>query len=150
MDKAARQEGAGRWHAEGQDLLYASATPELAVLEALAHLAEARRLRYWLCRIVLPTRLRALQVDVEELPLGWQRRPRATRAIGGPWIEACETLALLVPSALVSEATNVLLNPAHPQMRQVRCEVRTPFLFDQRFLRLRAPAARQQQRRRSA
>lgn len=142
LDAARQQDAPGRWHDAGQEAIYASASPELAVLEALAHLHESGRRRHWLCRLTLPPRHRAQRVPVAGLARGWQRRPRETRAIGAAWLAQGDGLALHVPSALVSEATNVLLNPAHAAALRVSCEVLTPFRFDPRFARLRTPPRR--------
>lgn len=139
LENARQQSGAGRWHDDGQELVYASSTPELAVLEALAHLHENPRRRHWMCRLELPPRHAALAVPVTDLDHGWQRRPRQTRALGAAWLRSGASLALHVPSALVSEGTNVLLNPDHAKGPQVCCEVLTAFVFDARFRPLRRP-----------
>jgi RES domain-containing protein len=57
------------------------------------------------------------------------------RAIGDPWIERKGSLALMVPSAALRGEWNVLLNPLHPAIGQIKIEEPQPFRFDARMFR---------------
>jgi RES domain-containing protein len=123
---------AGRWSWASREVLYTSATPELAVLEALAHRAE-NEATHWLCVIHLPKA--ATPRPVRGLPEDWRKQPSLTRRIGNAWFDRMASPALLVPSALCPEGSNVLVNPFHPRARGLRMQVLRRFDFDRRLLR---------------
>jgi RES domain-containing protein len=121
---------AGRWSWASRDVLYTSCTPELAVLEALAHRAE-NSATHWLCAIDVSATARARRV--KDLPDDWRVQQSLTRRIGNDWFDRLESPLLLVPSALCEEATNALINPAHPGIRRLRMQVLRRFHFDRRL-----------------
>ncbi len=71
------------------------------------------------------------------LPADWYQAPDhpATVAIGNAWVQRGSTLMLRVPSVLIPEEQNVLLNPTHAAMRHVRIERVRHFSFDPRLTR---------------
>lgn len=112
----------GRWNSRGVAVVYTSESLELALLEALVHL-DLDLIPgdyFWLC----------LEVDdalvggpPRRLPKGWDLPPpyqAPVQRIGDRWIEGGETVALRVPSSVLPERHNVLLNPAHPDLRRVK------------------------------
>ncbi|MGI8496265.1 MAG: RES family NAD+ phosphorylase [Gemmatimonadaceae bacterium] len=125
----------GRWNTPGTAIVYASRTLALAALEALAHFAPD----------TAPDDLVALTIELpadatitrpaEALPRDWARSldHRACQAAGDLWARAGSALALRVPSAIVPEEENVLLNPLHAQMARVRVVARRDFVFDPRL-----------------
>ena len=60
--------------------------------------------------------------------------PLEGQALGDAWVKRGETLILLVPSVIIPHEENLLLNPAHPRMADVRVASVTPFQFDPRLL----------------
>jgi RES domain-containing protein len=132
LQDACRSSKAGRWSWSSRPVLYTSGTPELAVLEALAHRAENPD-THWLCVVELPgvasaSRLRGLPDD-------WKQQQVLTRGIGNDWFDRRRSPALLVPSALCEEGSNVLVNPLHPLARGLELRVLRRFDFDRRLLR---------------
>jgi RES domain-containing protein len=123
---------ASRWSWSSREVLYASSTPELAVLEALAHRAD-NPAPHWLCSIWLPEAATAPRV--RGLPEDWKVQQTLTRRIGNAWYDRLASPALLVPSALCAEGNNVLVNPRHPAARGLRMRVVRHFDFDRRLLR---------------
>lgn len=135
--RAARRENAlsgegarlygGRWNPPGRPVVYASESRALAVLETFVHLTlEARAMRFLLCEIELPARARRQR----------QREPctpRESREAGRAWLDAGRTLVLAVPSVIVPEEANVVLNVRHPQFAQLRMAPPQPFSFDERL-----------------
>ena len=59
--------------------------------------------------------------------------PADTVAAGNHWLAEGHTPVLKVPSLIVAESTNLLLNPAHPAAVQAKNESIRPFSFDQRL-----------------
>ncbi len=75
-------------------------------------------------------------LTVAQLPPDWQRlsQPQPTAALGQAWLAAGRSLALRVPSVLVPQEYNLLLNPVHPEFREVSLVGEPePFQFDERL-----------------
>jgi RES domain-containing protein len=126
----------GRWNAPGRPVVYTAGTLALAALEYLVHVDPD----------AVPGDLVALTIDVPDdaplealdaaaLPGDWARASEhpACRERGEAWLRAGRALALRVPSALVPEETNVLLNPGHPDAGRVRVVAERAFAFDPRL-----------------
>src|SRR5688500_3306050 len=88
-------DGSGRWHRGSKPIIYASTTPELAVLEALAHLERPIR-QHWILRLIL--RKPVSSSHVRRLPRDWVSRQAATREIGERWLASGRRKVLIVPS----------------------------------------------------
>lgn len=120
----------GRWNPPGTAVVYASESRALAVLETFVHLTvEARAMRFFLCAIVLPRRPRLRRIPPS-------RRPRALRDsqnIGREWVASDAAVALVVPSVIVPQETNYVLNVSHAQFSQVAVRKRERFSFDERL-----------------
>jgi RES domain-containing protein len=130
----------GRWNSAGSAIVYASRSVALAYLESLAHLGrEAPRNRF-LIRITVPDRVweQALWAKQRELPRTWRAEPAgiATMEFGDRWLASGKSALLCLPSVIVPEDTNVLINPDHPDARPVRGRVERRLLYDPRLLRL--------------
>jgi RES domain-containing protein len=77
------------------------------------------------------------RVSVEALPPDWNRildHP-ACRTVGESWAQEGRSALLRVPSAVVPEEENVLLNPAHPEAAGFVVTGRRAFALDPRLLR---------------
>jgi len=127
----------GRWNGAGVAVVYTSSTLALAVLELLVHVDPEE----------MPTDLVALciegpdsasphRVPPEALPPHWRRvldHP-ACRQAGEDWVREGQSPLLRVPSAIVPEEENVLLNPAHPEAARFVVTARRAFALDPRLL----------------
>lgn len=125
MGEGARLWG-GRWNSPGHPLVYAADAAALAVLEVRVHLD--------LSFDLLPADYVLLMLDlgsasIETVPA----LPADTIAFGDAWLRTQRSAALRVPSAIVAESTNILVNPRHPEAGQVRIADRRPFTFDERL-----------------
>src|SRR5471032_2556087 len=111
----------GRWNSKGIELVYASTTIALATLETLAHLGDNIAIRNaFLVKINVPAALwkKPETVEAIDLPPIWLAEPAGstTMEFGEAWLAGrSATLLLLVPSVIVPEEYNVLINPAHPE-----------------------------------
>lgn len=130
----------GRWTPRGRPVVYTSASISLAVLEYTANY----RRRGWvpatvLGRAVIPASVRVDTVSIDKLPANWFAAPSAQQlqTFGSDWLERGETAVLKVPSAIVTEEWNFLINPLHADFRKCRVGRPTPFNFDQRVARSR-------------
>ncbi len=141
VDSALTGEGArkygGRWNSAGTPVVYLSASRALAALETLVHLTtpETRSKPFVLLEIEFPAdpveqRLAA------DLPEAWRLSPPTpvTKNLGDEWLNANRSLALRVPSTVVVEEGNWLLNPRHLQADKVKVLSRERFSFDPRLI----------------
>lgn len=131
-----RKAGAGRWNPEGMPMVYASSTRALALLEVVANAGGAPPPRQVAVEIALPAACCRV-ASAARLPRHWcsPRSPRACREFGRRWLVSGRSAALCVPSALVPQETNVLINPRHPDCRRMRVRTVEPFQVDARLRR---------------
>lgn len=126
----------GRWNSEGAAVVYASATLSLAALEYLVHVDIAEVPADLVALgIEVPDDAVAAVVGVSDLPSDWKRPGAAGSAdLGDAWVAAAASLTLSVPSAIVPEENNVLINPRHVRAADVRIASERPFAYDPRLL----------------
>lgn len=127
----------GRWNTEGLFAVYASSTRSLALLETLAH-TPAKMLdtkNYQLITLQIPDNIIAEEILIENLPVGWDEpdtRP-VTKQWGDQFLRNKKSLLLAVPSVLVPEEINYVLNPLHTSMRRVKITNKRRINFDKRL-----------------
>lgn len=128
----------GRWNRKGTALVYTSESRALAVLEYLVHvpLALAPAGLSFL-RIDVPDDAEVKTVDAASLPANWKAYPppQGLAAMGTKWALTNETLLLRVPSVVVEDEFNYLVNPSHPECKRIRPHRPERFSLDQRLLR---------------
>ncbi len=116
----------GRWNSPGRPLVYAASTAALAVLEVRVHLD--------LPPALLPEDYVLLTLDLDGLAMETVSDvPAASQAFGDAWLAAARTPILSVPSAIVAESPNLLLNPRHPDAGVARIAGQRRFIFDRRL-----------------
>lgn len=123
----------GRWNSPGRAVVYLAGSLALAALEILVHVKSQRELEgYVRIRVEAPEHLVG---EVSTLPVNWRqgRAPDETRAIGDAWLEAGETPLLRLPSVIIPEEHNYMLNPRHPGFGEVLIGEAEPFSFDPRL-----------------
>lgn len=127
----------GRWNSPGRAVLYTASQRALAVLELLVHLpAKDLPDDMYLLTLEVPDHVSQELLLPADLPADWQRlsAPQPTAAIGQRWLESGRSLVLRVPSVLLPQEHNLLLNPAHPEFSQVKLAAEPePFHFDERL-----------------
>jgi RES domain-containing protein len=126
----------GRWSSPGRPVIYTAGHPALSVLEALV----------WTDPEDVPDDLRLYEIEiegrprpavlrVEDLPEDWTAvGSSACLAAGDRWLSEGSRLAMWVPSAILPEGRNLLINPLHPGARALRVVESRPFRFDVRLL----------------
>jgi RES domain-containing protein len=53
--------------------------------------------------------------------------------MGDAWLQEVETALLVVPSVIVPEESNVLINPVHADASSITATKVRPWLYDQRL-----------------
>lgn len=127
----------GRWHDLPRLVVYASESLALASLKFLVHLDSDLLPRDLLAiEIDLPASLKVAQITVSELPKSWRRypAPRSLRKLGNAWLDNRKGAVLRVPSVIVPRDNNYLINPLHPDAKQITVVAKAPFAFDPRLL----------------
>ena len=81
--------------------------------------------------IEVPDELRILSAD---LPEKWQNSMEATRRIGTRFITDQTVPLLRIPSIVMPQASNYLLNPNHPDAASIRIVETWRYPFDSRLL----------------
>ncbi|QVL53648.1 MAG: RES family NAD+ phosphorylase [Cyanobium sp. M30B3] len=125
-----------RWNQPGQRAVYLGMTPEITVLEVLVHLNGVLSAPLALCGYDVPdTPGLIAEADPIALPAGWNaiHHGHASATFGGDWLRVGEQLGLVLPSVVVPQARNLLLNPLHPAMAQVALVHQEAFQLDQRL-----------------
>jgi RES domain-containing protein len=124
----------GRWNHKGTAVLYCAATVSLCELEILANSAKLPVDRM-LIRAEVPDSLPVLTIRDADLPPDWNdlAAPLSTKDIGTNWVLAKTTTILSVPSVVVPQERNFILNPAHPDFRKIRFSAPEPLEFDPRL-----------------
>lgn len=125
-------DGGGRWTSPRTPGVYASLSPATAMLEYLVHLESDTPRELLMASASVPIDCVLAQV---ELPSEWPERPyrECVREVGDEWSKSRRSLVLRVPSAVVHEEHNVLVNPEHPDFVKLRLEQLTPVKLDSRL-----------------
>lgn len=131
--KAAERFG-GRWNTPGRRAVYASASKSLAMLEILVHLDVGRPLPDFVAFNFDIDDTLVLQLPAR-LPRSWRSIDGLliTQQIGDDWLAAARSLALAVPSVIVPEERNYILNPLHPGFASVKPGQAQAFTLDARL-----------------
>ena len=126
----------GRWNSEGRPAIYMAATRSLAVLESLAHI-NPTNIPDDMVLLTIEVPDDVISLDTELLPENWKEspEPHVLKQIGNSFLQKNEHLLMKVPSALVPEEYNYLVNPRNPNIEKVKIKAKTPFNFDERILR---------------
>ena len=128
----------GRWHTRGRRVVYCAQSPAAALLEILVHFEtdiQGLPVRYRLLKIEAPDDVNVERVAVDELPADWPEKTEVTRAVGDSWLTNGSAALLSVPSAIVPETFNVLLNPAHPDTRRIVIVQSGEYAIDSRLVK---------------
>ena len=126
----------GRWNNKGVALLYTSDSVSLCNLEVLVHSEKGEMPRnYVLHTLEIPDALPILDLATENLPSDWRTFPHseAARRIGDQFVKEGKYVVLKVPSAVVPNDSNYLLNPKHPDFSKIKITKTEVYEFDARL-----------------
>ena len=126
----------GRWSSPGTRLAYASEHQSLAMLEYFVHLdPEDSPDDLVLAVAEVPAKVSGERVAISELPANWRETPAPSELaqIGDNFVKRAENCVLLVPSALAASENNWLINPQHPEFRQIVLHSAEPLHYDPRM-----------------
>lgn len=125
----------GRWNPPGTPVVYTSETLSLAALEFFVNFNSRRPVPLVTIEAEISDAIEPVSMDPLGLPSDWRghRHAESLRAIGAGWIRAAESAVLSVPSVLIPQERNYLLNPAHRDFKKIRIGKPERFSFDPRM-----------------
>jgi RES domain-containing protein len=116
-------------------VLYAGRTISIAALETFVHISGVVPPDLVLVRVELPGNHSSETPALADLPADWNAVPPGPGSMrfGTQWATENRSLALYVPSAILPEEINGVVNPNHPEFDAVKMYVERPFHFDPRM-----------------
>ena len=125
----------GRWNSPGTAIVYGSEHKSLAALEQLVHFNPLTPNQFKSFRFQFSESLME-KLSERHLPKDWREEPSppSTQQIGNIWVRESRSAVLAVPSIIVPEELNYLLNPAHPDFKKITIEKSENFFFDPRLV----------------
>jgi RES domain-containing protein len=137
--KAFSGEGArlygGRWNSAGVAMVYASEHKSLAALEARVHVETTKKIKRYKC-FAFHFDEKLMEVFRRaSLPKDWQEEPPppSIQSLGDAWVKAADSVILAVPSVIIPDELNYLINPNHKDFNKIKIEKPTDFAFDPRL-----------------
>lgn len=126
-----------RWNSLNTRLVYTAESRALALLEISVHLDLSEDLptdRYFI-ELDIPENISIQEVSIQNLPDNWDSKPpiTTTQFIGDDFVLENKTAVLKVPSSIVPQEYNYLINPNHPDAKKIKVLSKTLLKFDSRF-----------------
>ncbi|UZO79640.1 RES family NAD+ phosphorylase [Aquimarina sp. ERC-38] len=129
---------ANRWNFEKQYVIYASSSRSLATLELVAHRSAIMEgVLYKMIVISVPDNPTNIQtVPLKKLPLQWNllQNRFITQKIGSEWYLNKKSPICKVPSAIIKEEYNYMINTMHLAFSEIKIKSIDNFEWDQRLL----------------
>jgi len=126
----------GRWNSKGNAMLYLTEHISLAVLEILVNFnkAESPLLPgFHLLTVELPE-ADLISIQATELKKNWVQDFHYTQFMGDEFLKTNSNLFLRVPSAVIPEEHNYLINPLHKDFKKIKIVKSTSYKLDGRLL----------------
>lgn len=127
-----------RWNHPGEPVTFAATSVSLAAWETRAHLGKSASRLPWnrfLVRIDVPDAVWAARLVLQRpVSVGWDAIPEGlvSRELGSGWLRGGASALLVVPSVIIEEEDNVLINPAHPDAGALTATKVRRFVYDHR------------------
>jgi len=126
-----------RWNSLNTYLVYTAESRALATLEVSVHIDLTEDLpkdRFY-AEIDIPDDLEILELQLEKLPENWDSKPPIleTQYIGDDFVKQNNAAILKVPSCIVPQEYNYLINPNHPDCKRIKIISTQRLHFDNRF-----------------
>ncbi len=135
-DKLAASGRAARWNPNDVEMIYTASSRSLACLENVVHRNQVGlNMAFKVMTIEIPDSISVISINLKDLPADWQdfNRMALTQGMGEKWIREKASAVLAVPSSIIEEEINYLINPKHDDFKLVKLIKTAPFIFDQRI-----------------
>ena len=127
---------AARWNSKGKNVIYTASSRALACLENVVHRSgEGLNESFKVMIIELPDSVLTEEIYLKQLPKDWRSFEYYgdCQLIGDKWIDSNSSVILKIPSAIIANEFNYLLNINHPNFKQIKLIAMEDFLFDSRL-----------------
>ncbi len=127
----------GRWNPIGVPVIYTAESLSLATLEIIVHLEREQLLYHRFAKIPVTFKKSLVYtLPRKKLPKDWDRLPpsESTQKLGRKWIEQAKHAILKIPSTVIREEHNYLINPVHPDFSAIEIGKPQRFEFDDRLI----------------
>ena len=127
---------AARWNARGRFVIYTAGSRSLACLENLVHRSgEWQGKMYKVMLIEFNDNIKIDSIEVDDLKKNWERIDNFSYCLAkaSNWLNEGTSAILKVPSVIIKEEFNYLINPQHPDFKLIKLTGVEDFNFDQRF-----------------
>jgi RES domain-containing protein len=135
-DKLVASGNPARWNSKDVKVIYTSSSRSLACLENIVHRnSRGLNAQYRTILIDIPNNLIIEQISRKSLLPGWHefQNISATQKIGDEWVAKNKSAILQVPSVIIPEEFNYVLNPAHKDFAKIKYLRNEAFDFDGRL-----------------
>ncbi len=123
-----------RWNSRNIKILYAGEYISLCMLESLVHLRKVDiPIKQYLLSIQIPG-AEFQEIKLSKLKDKWQQHINYTQYMGDQFISSNQHLCLKVPSAIVPQEHNFLINPKHKDFKKVKVISSELLELDKRLL----------------
>jgi RES domain-containing protein len=124
----------GRWNSKGVNMLYAAEHISLAVVEMLVHNQfKDFEIGLNLLHIAIPDVFEVKEIKHSKLKSNWMADIEYTRFMGDQFIQSGSYPILRIPSAVVTQENNFLINPLHADFKKIKITSVTSFSTDKRL-----------------
>lgn len=112
----------GRWNPPGYPAVYTADSLSLAILELIVHLDNDDDLQGFVAIPVVFEDTCIKAIPERKLPENWSCLPISdqTQNIGRAWLKERQSLVLKIPSSVVYNDHNYVINPLHPDFSTLR------------------------------
>lgn len=127
---------AARWNANHVKVIYTSSSLSLACLENVVHRSHLGLNQNFRCLTIhIPDDLKITEIKTAQLTQNWMDFSSLpyTQEIGNNWIKNFKTPILKVPSSIILQENNFLINALHPDFHKITITANEPFVFDNRI-----------------
>lgn len=125
----------GRWNDKGVAMVYLASTRALAMMELLVHLRPDDLERAYTITVFEVPDNKIYKLDLSLLPNEWKtdENKHLLAKLGRKFVDESKFLLMEVPSVLVEEESNYVLNPLHIDAAKVKLVSQRSFSFDHRL-----------------
>lgn len=126
----------GRWNGEGRKVIYTAESIPLAFLENMIRRKGVGFNQDFKTMIIeIPDTLAITEVNAASLPAGWRNFTdyMHCQAIGNKWYDKGDTPVLKVPSAMLPDNFNYVINATHPDFKKIALLKTTDLVPDERI-----------------
>jgi RES domain-containing protein len=126
-----------RWNSKGVPVLYTAQFISLAVLEMLVNTNfKDYGIALDLMYINFPDAQTITNIDLKNLKTNWRDDFEYTRYMGDEFFKQKESLILKVPSSVIQEEYNYLVNPLHAEFKKIKLVKTKSFWPDERLFKI--------------